>query len=618
MKLLFSNCALILFTSASLLGQNKDSVKTYTLKQITIFGNKYSVDKNEFPVEKDNLSSVLELGGFNVIRKGVFLAQDVYSGGLKRGDYTIVVDGERYHNACPMRMDAPLSRINPIEIKSVEFVKSSANLQSGLGGTISINKLLPSYNFDFEASVTQSIGKSNETDFSLLTEKLNHRISLRYNQGIPYKTGNDKSFKDLYGYKTNSKYQFGEASVYGITNDWKYTGSIMYSQDVSFPYLQMDERKSIVYNGSLSYQEYKLYFNYTDHLMNNDLRVSTMFMETEARNLTLGMVSKNFELYYRQWDADNNMHMANGTMPIYNNILPKINLYSGNLFYQVKEDNFNLTGKVGLAYYNIGNKDVLNFYNNIYKNAKSNRIFTLLGFSVSHNYLIGRLFAFNNQLDLALEAPEAEALYITVKRMMGKPYWSGNPKLDQSFRTTLRSSFSVSHFSLDLFGSFISNYVYLASALVGMQKYQTFGNVDALIAGTTLRLNYDYIESEVTYTYGENRNTKKPLIEILPLHLSTKLTTPKFYNIRFFVKHTYENAQKRVDMSFWETTSGAWNSVDVGLLWKYSPVVVNVDVQNILNDLYSQSLSYVRDPFASGMRVIEPGISVRINVRYSY
>lgn len=618
MKLLLATCVFILFTSECLMGQDKDSVKTYTLKQITVFGNKYSIDKNEFPVEKDNLNSVLSLGGFSVIRKGVFLAQDVYADGLKRSDYTIVVDGERYHNACPMRMDAPLSRINPIEIKSVEFVKSSANLQSGLGGTISINKRLPSDNFDFEASVTQSIGKSNETDISLLTEKLNHRISLRYNQGIPYKTANDKSFKDLYGYKSNSKYQFGEASVYGIANDWKYTGSIMYSQDVSFPYLQMDERKSIVYNGSLSYQEYKLYFNYTDHLMNNDLRVNTMFMETKARNLTLGMASKYFELYYRHWDADNNMRMANGSMPIYNNMLPKINLYSGNLFYQVKEDNFILTGKVGLAYYNIGNKDVLNFYNNIYKNAKTDRVFSLLGFSVSHNYHIGETFAFNNQLDLALEAPEAEALYITVKRMMGKPYWSGNPKLDQSFRTTLRSSLSASYFSLDLFGSFISNYVYLASALVGMQKYQTFGNVDALIAGTTFRVNYDFIESEVTYTYGENRNTKKPLIEILPLHLTTKLTTPEFYNIKFFVKHTYENAQKRVDKSFLEIPSGAWNSIDVGLLWKYSPFVVNVDVQNILNALYSQSLSYVRDPFASGMRVIEPGISVRVNVRYSY
>ena len=131
MKLLFSTCAFILFTSECLMGQDKDSVKTYTLKQITIFGNKYSIDKNEFPVEKDNLNSVLSLGGFSVIRKGVFLAQDVYADGLKRGDYTIVVDGERYHNACPMRMDAPLSRINPIEIKSVEFVKSSANLQSG-------------------------------------------------------------------------------------------------------------------------------------------------------------------------------------------------------------------------------------------------------------------------------------------------------------------------------------------------------------------------------------------------------------------------------------------------------------------------------------------------------
>lgn len=618
MKLLLGTCLFIMFTSKCLIAQDEDSVKIYTLKQITIFGNKYSIDKNEFPVEKDNLSSVLSLGGFSIIRKGVFLAQDVYADGLKRGDYTIVVDGERYHNACPMRMDAPLSRINPIEIKSVEFIKSSANLQSGLGGTIAINKRLPRDDFDFEASVTQSLGKSNETDISLLTEKLNHRISLRYNQGIPYKTGNDKSFKDLYGYKTNSKYQFSEASVYGMVSDWKYSGSIMYSKDISFPYLQMDERKSVVYNASLAFNEYKLYFNYTDHLMNNDLRVSSMFMETKARNLTLGMVSKYFELYYRHWDADNNMRMANGTMPINNNILPKINLFSGNLFYQVKEDNFNLTGKVGLAYYNIGNKDILNFYNSIYKNARGDRIFTLLGFSVSHNSHFSGKFAFNNQLDLALEVPEAEVLFVTVKRMMGKPYWSGNPKLDQPFRTTLRSSLSASHFSLDLYGSFISNYVYLASALVGMQKYQTFGNVDALIAGTTFRVSYDFIESEVTYTYGENRNTKKPLIEILPLHISTKLTAPEFFNIRFFIKHTYENAQKRVDKSFWEIPTAAWNTIDFGLLWKSSPIVVNVDVQNILNFEYSQNLAYVRDPFSSGMRIIEPGVSVRVNVRYSY
>ncbi len=74
---------LMLFLSIELSAQSNDSVKTYTLKEITIVGRKYSIDKGEFPVEQDNLGSVLRLGGFNIVREGVSLAQDIYADGLK-------------------------------------------------------------------------------------------------------------------------------------------------------------------------------------------------------------------------------------------------------------------------------------------------------------------------------------------------------------------------------------------------------------------------------------------------------------------------------------------------------------------------------------------------------
>ena len=343
----FLLCLFILIISlGNTFSQKADSLKTYNLKEIKVFGKKYAIDQSEFPVEKDNLSDVLELGGFSIIRKGVFLAQDVYADGLKRGDYSIVVDGERYHNACPMRMDAPITRINPIEVKSIELVKSSSNLQAGLGGVIEVNRSIPKYNLGFSGNITQMFGKSNETDFSLLAEKLDQRISLRYVQGLPYKTSNNNSYKDLYGYKDNERFQFGEASVYGVIDEWKYSGSIMHSENVSFPYLQMDEIRSTVYNSSLSFNGYKIYLNYTDHLMNNSLRVSSMFMETYAKNLTVGFVSDLFEAYYRRWDADNRMNMPNGAMPIFNHILPEINLYSANLFKTAEYLGLNLSGKI--------------------------------------------------------------------------------------------------------------------------------------------------------------------------------------------------------------------------------------------------------------------------------
>lgn len=613
----------VIFISASLFflnyfisAQEVDSIKTYSLNQITVFGKKYVIAKSEFPVEKDNLSSVLELGGFNIIRKGVFFAQDIYADGLKRGDYSIVVDGERYHNACPMRMDAPITRINPIEVESIELVKSSANLQSSLAGTLAINRSIPKADFNFSGSMTKVFGKSSETDIALSAEKLENRISLRYNDGIPYKTGNNKSFKDLYKYRNNTKYHFGEASLFGAFGNLKYSASFMYTDNVSFPYLQMDEKKSLVYNGSLSYDDYKIYFNYTDHLMNNDLRVSKMFMETHAKNLTIGVKSKNAELYYRHWDADNKM--SHGTMKIHNNILPKINLYSANIFHGLEFEGFDVTGKLGFAFYNIGNKDILNFYSNVFGNVKDKRFFPLTGFSVSRSFLLSNEFSLSSMLDFAAEAPEAEALYVTVKRMMGKPYWSGNPNLNQPLRATIRTNLSHENLSSEFFLSYISNYVYLASAKVGMQNYQTFGNVNALLAGLSLSAKFDFIESKLTYTYGENAKTKTALAEILPLQVISKISIPEFYNISLYAKHSYENVQKRVDASVKETSASAWNRIDVGLIWNYKPLIFAVEAENIFNNNYSKHLSYVRDPFASGFRIIEPGTTFRANVRYYY
>lgn len=615
----------IIFVSASLLfltifssAQEIDSVKTYSLSQITVFGKKYSIARSEFPVEKDNLSSVLELGGFNIIRKGVFLAQDIYADGLKRGDYSIVVDGERYHNACPMRMDAPITRINPIEVETIELVKSSANLHSSLGGTVAINRSIPKPDFNFSGSMTKVFGKSNENDIALSAEKFENRISLRYNDGIPYETGNNKSFKDLYGYKNSSKYHFGEASLFGVFGDWKYSASFMYTDNVTFPYLQMDERKSLVYNGSLSYDDFKIYFNYTDHLMNNDLRVSTMFMETHAKNLTIGIKSNSMEAYYRYWNADNEMMMSNGTMKIYNNILPKINLYSANLFHGLQFEGFNFTGKVGFAFYNLGNKDILNFYSNVFGDVKDKRFIPIAGFSVSRSFLISNEFSLSSMLDFAAEAPEAEALYITVKRMMGKPYWSGNPNLDQPLRTTIRTNLSFKVLNSEFFFSYISNYVYLASKKGGMQNYQTFGNVNALLAGFSLSADFDFIESRLTYTYGENADTKSPLSEILPMQVITKVSLPELYNMFLYFRHTYENAQKRVDPSVKETAGSTWNRIDAGLNWNYKPMIFTVEAENILNSNYSKHLSYVRDPFASGFRIFEPGLTFRVNIRYYY
>ncbi len=259
------------------------------------------------------------------------------------------------------------------------------------------------------------------------------------------------------------------------------------------------------------------------------------------------------------------------------------------------------------------------FYRVLYKDAKDSRLFPQFGLNISNAYVISESMTLGSQIDIAAEAPETQDLYVALKRLMGNPDWSGNPNLREPIRTTFRTEFNLSNFRIDAFGSYIYNYVYLASSNIGMQKYQTFGNVNALIAGLNLHFEYsDYFESDVSYTYGENRTDNKPLIEIIPLQISTKITSPKFYNFKLYIKHTYENAQKRIDLVFGETASSAWNVIDAGMIWDYNSFTFSLSVENLLNNDYSKYLSYVRNPFASGMRVIEPGITFRTNFRYYY
>ena len=47
----------------------------------------------------------------------------------------------------------------------------------------------------------------------------------------------------------------------------------------------------------------------------------------------------------------------------------------------------------------------------------------------------------------------------------------------------------------------------------------------------------------------------------------------------------------------------------------HSLKLISLEVENITNTLYYQHLSYLRDPFASGSRVYEPGTTVRLNFR---
>jgi len=595
--------------------QWSDSVKVYWLEPVEVTSQKLILGDYQTPVEKDNLSSLLNRNGFSLIRKGVFFAQDIYVDGFKKGDVSVVIDGERYHCACPNRMDSPLSRVNPLELESVELNKTAGNIQSGLGGKVSFHRTVPVEPISLRAGLSGSSAASQTFDGSLSAEGSNHRLSLRYSSGLPYQDADGRSFKDLYGYKDNFSYKLAEATFHGTESLWKYGAAFTYTGNVSFPYLLMDEINNKVFSGYVSYNSNKLYFNYTDHLMTNQLRVSTGTMESDAKNLTIGAIGNFYEVFFRNWNIDN--VIATPMTTINNNMLPDVSMYSASLFRKIDLEKISISGRVGIAHHNIGSEDRLDFYKSLYPDAELSRWFPTFGLSANFSTMISDGWSTSGLLEAASEAPETEYLFIAVQKPMAKPNWSGNPTLIQPIRTTLRGSIGYNYFNLEAFGTRVWNYVTLKQASVGTKPYTTYENVDAYMIGFNFRFDWNFIEVYAGYTYAQNTTSKSPLSDIPPLNVVTKLISPAFYNTVIFIKHIFNNSQLRVDETLNESTTPAWNKFDIGVMYNTKTFLISLEVENITNTLYYQHLSYLRDPFASGSRVYEPGTTVRLNFRLS-
>ncbi len=615
MKFSVTLSGLLFLFSISLFSQWSDSVKVYWLEPVEITSQKLSLGDYQTPVEKDNLSSLLNRNGFNLIRKGVFFAQDIYADGFKKGDVSVVIDGERYHCACPNRMDSPLSRVNPLELESVELNKTAGTIQSGLGGKVSFNRTVPVEPISLKAGLSGSSAASQTFDGSLSAEGFNHRLSLRYSSGLPYQDADGRSFKELYDYKDNFSYKLAEATFHGAESTWKYGAAFTYTGNVSFPYLLMDEISNKVFSGYASYNGNKFYFNYTDHLMTNQLRVSTGSMESDAKNLTIGAIGDFYEVFFRNWNIDNVITTPMTTLN--NNMLPDVSTYSASLYKKFDLEKFSISGRAGIAHHNIGNEDRLDFYKSIYPDAELSRWFPTFGLSANFSTMISDGWSTSGLLEAASEAPETEYLFIAVQKPMAKPNWLGNPTLNQPIRTTLRASIGYSYLNLELFGTRVWNYVNLKKDAVGTKPYTTYENVDAYMIGFNFRFDWNFIGVNAGYTYAQNTTSKSPLSEIPPLNVVTKLKSPAFYNTLIFIKHTYNNAQLRVDETLSESTTPAWNRFDAGIMYSTNSFLVSLEVENITNTLYYQHLSYLRDPFASGSRVYDPGITVRLNFRFN-
>lgn len=568
--------------------------------------------------EKSAVAQVLERHGFAVVRRGAFLAQDVYVDGLRRGDIALVIDGERCQCACPNRMDAPVSRLAPLDLARIELDKSASPLQAGLGGLVSVHRTEPGEQPRLRATVAQTLGRAVATDLAAALEQHRQRLTVRYARGRPDVDGSGRSYSEQYDYRWQRAYHLGEAAWLGRRAAWEYAASVMVSDDVSFPYLKMDERRSAVYNASLGRGGRKLYVTCTDHTMDNGRRATatTMPMRTEATNLTIGARGHASEAYFRYWDADNRFR------GIRNPMIPSVGVWGAAVQQQRAWRGTALRLRAGGTAYRVGDASGLARLQAVHGAAEGHAIYPTLAASLSRRQSLGPRLALDASLDLVTEPPEVEACYLTVQKAPApapsNPAWTcGNPRLSQPSRLAVRGSVSTSAARLEAFCSYVVDYVTLQSTVAQTQKYLTYGNANVLLAGASLDVDWRFLGCHAAWTYGQNRRDDRPLSEILPLRVTTQVTSPSLAGVTFHLRHRHEERQSRIDRALMETPTPAWDALDAGCTSQWHRCTLALEVENLTDATYSRHLSYLRDPFASGARVYEPGATVHMQVRWA-
>jgi iron complex outermembrane receptor protein len=448
------------------------------------------------------------------------------------------------------------------------------------------------------------------------------------------------------------------------------------------PYLMMDGGYDNADRASLKYEITNLaggvrairaqsYFTQVIHFMNDHYRTSAAMaignpwmmagdarsraiggrLEADAgRDLTLGL-----EGYYRNWNMLGYMDM--GMAPVWvEPTVPDVGTNALGAFADYHHsftDRLKLRGGFRFDHDSMasGDRNLNNYLLNqeagyqdylnqvfLYQNTKST--------SAKDNYGSGNLrlsFALPRSVELfagvgtAGRVPDAEERYINRSYMMRG--FLGNPNLPivRNTETTLGAAFrhGPSYIKPTLFYSNLNNYI-----LVNNQPLQNSGtdwwgpsvrsytNVQARINGGEVSYAFS-LPAGFSLTggssYARGANAPKPQAGVLDTNLPEMPPWRTSVALRYTHKFGFAELggagvarQGLVDADLKETPTAGYGLMNVKLGVSYGKLSASFVVDNLFNRYYYDHLSYYRDPFASGVKIPEPGRNFFGQVKVSF
>lgn len=625
---------------------------------------------------RDVGDALVQLPGVWKLRKGG-IASDVVVRGYQSRDLNVLVDGERIYGACPNHMDPPSFHVDFAQVDRVEVAKGPFDVrnQGSLGGVVSIVTRRPEPGFHATANAAAgSWGYANPSvSASWAGESFSALAGYSYRRSTAFSDGDGRRFTELTNYSADA--MDGEAFRAGTA--WARVGfvpakdhAVTFSytrQDTShtyYPYLQMDavyddsDRFGLTWEATpsavVTAAKLSTYYTQVDHWMTDEYRTTGApaargwSMGTDAFSRTLGGrleatawgVTAGVEAYRRYWDTTT--YLA-GMQYKPQASLPGATTDVVGLF---AERSFRLSGAVildaGVRWDSASasvdaeraSTDLTWAYHGTRATEQDD---ALAGGSLRARWQAAEGLEVSLGIGTAARIPEPQERWFSLKRMGTD--WVGNPDLEPSRNTALDLSASFRagrlYVSAGAFLNDVDDTIVLADvARVNMvpgvmnPKARTYENVDARLAGgeATAAVTLTgtlFFSGAVSYVSGTQ--DPRPELGILSEYVAemppvTGRASLRWDNGRIWgeAEGVFAAAQTQVDTDLLESTTPGWGIANLRAGIVFGDIGLNVGVENLFGRLYSEHLSYQRDPFRSGVKIPEPGRNVFVNLSYRY
>lgn len=633
------------------------------MDEITVKGTKLPPQEESLTIREVRESPARDIGealkqveGIDIVRKGA-IANDVVLRGQQKDNINVFLDGVRLHGACPNRMDSPSFHFDFAEVEQIKIIKGPYDHTNpgGIGGEIDAISKKPDKGFGGDLSLTYgSYDMANASATASYGTDLYDALlgyAFKYS-GVP-ESGDGKRITEIYPSTSPNRYKPDavDSKAYEINTGWTKLGlnptnnsrtEISYSyQDadhVLYPYLLMDADYDRTHILNWSYRiekvsplvreiKFQAYWDKVTHLMDDRLRQSSVgksriySMQTDAStqvyglklNGTLatgpGLLTVGTDYYNRNWDAVNRM-AGNGyvdTAMIPDVFTDNLGFFAGYELPIVQK----LTLKGGV-------RTDLTWVN---ADKPTNKVisetdYTIVAGNIQLVWTPVEHLEVNAGFGSGVRPPDPQELFINSAKQQGNPFL--NPTRNNELDLGVKYATERFFVKAAIFNSSLQDYI----NIVQSGTTRSYRNIDANIWGAELgsqfSLPYDlFLKGSLSYTEGKNNTDGRPLSEMPPL----KGTLALRYDVNTWFVEAAENfadSQDRVDPALNEQPTPGWMTTDLKAGYNYKALSVYAGIYNLLDKFYYSHLSYQRDPFASGVKVLENGRNFYVTAAYKF